>query len=151
VINLEKSATALPANSAQLGPIQESTHSRTTRLAALLLSLVAFHGLLGMACHHLRYMRLEVISRSAATVGAQLLPTDPSQAVRVARAYVSVIGASDHLVASVVVASDSRSITVQISDRLPLYYALTTESFESRDIVVKARAKCANGAAQRWI
>jgi len=114
-----------------------------------LLSLVAVHGLLGMACHHLRYLRLQMISQSAATVGAQLLPTDPFQAVRVARAYVEVIGASDHLVATVVVTSDNRSITVQISDRLPLYYALTTESFESRDIRVKARAQCSSGA-QRW-
>jgi hypothetical protein len=120
-----------------------SVRARLIAIATLWLGLgfgtVVAHKNFANQYYQLETTRLQTIASSAAHTGAQLLPSNPSGATRAAHAYAEMSGIPTRDIVTIAVGNDQRSLTVELTYKIPLGYALFEWKL-GQSLTVKARA-----------
>ena len=116
-----------------------SKRSRLVANAMMWVGLVTIHLAFTHEYDRLERMRLQTIASTAAYAGAQLLPSDPFAATRTAHAYAEMSGIPAGDIVLVEVGNDQRSITVELSYKIPRRFALF-DWHVGKFLIVTARA-----------
>ena len=112
---------------------------RLVAIAMFWVGLLAIHKAFANEYYSMERSRLQTIAGTAVYVGVLLLPSNPYGARRAAREYAEVNGISSTDIVLVQVADDRRSLTIELSCKVPMAIAAVEWNVD-KYLTVTARA-----------